>query len=245
MQAVQPAREARGEALRPTRTGNPLVTWRSGTCRRPGPRAKMPASRDKGRCRWRQWGYGPAPVVARRYPDTHPMPISAFQGRRRRQARERDPADGRRSKRARGGAGWRRCRGRNCRRRPARWSRGSCYDEHDHWKLLSMCVTVARTWPRREPVGGRLRWSYLERDLHDGPLARGADGEGGRRSGPRRKPPVPGADRCRRGARARGAVALAAVDHLDVEEGQSLPEHGYARRKSLRLSVRVKARVWL
>jgi hypothetical protein len=56
---------------------------------------------------------------------------------------------------------------------------------------------------------------------------------------------VHGADRCRRGARARGAVALAAVDHLDVEEGQSLPEHGYARRKSLRLSVRVKARVWL
>jgi hypothetical protein len=43
----------------------------------------------------------------------------------------------------------------------------------------------------------------------------------------------------------RGAVALAAVDHLDVEECQSLPEHGYARRKSLRLSVRVKARVWL
>jgi hypothetical protein len=56
---------------------------------------------------------------------------------------------------------------------------------------------------------------------------------------------VHGADRCRRGARARGAVALAAVDHLDVEERQSLPEHGYARRKSLRLSVRVKARVWL
>ena len=36
-----------------------------------------------------------------------------------------------------------------------------------------------------------------------------------------------------------------AEDHLDVEEGQSPPEHGYARRKSLRLSVRVKARVWL
>jgi hypothetical protein len=47
------------------------------------------------------------------------------------------------------------------------------YDEHDHWKLRSMGVTVARTWPRHEPVGGRLRWGYLERDLHDGPLARG------------------------------------------------------------------------
>jgi hypothetical protein len=118
------------------------------------------------------------------------------------------------------------------------------YDEHDHWKLLfnvrhcrSHVASALAGWRetalgRREPAGHRADRARRRR----------------RRSKKRSSDAslqIHGADRCRRGARARGAVALAAVDHLDVEERQSLPEHGYARRKSLRLSVRVKARVWL
>jgi hypothetical protein len=120
------------------------------------------------------------------------------------------------------------------------------YDEHDHWKLL-FNVRHCRSHVASALAG----WRETALGL---PGARSARWPAGSRRRRRRRSKkrssdaslqVHGADRCRRGARARGAVALAAVDHLDVEERQSLPEHGYARRKSLRLSVRVKARVWL